>query len=314
MRMWSENLVALVQFFAPSNLVLTFDESCSCAARTDGVKVLNDVEELLSRNEKGEISGLSFPDRIIVTANHQIYADWVYIWCIAYLAGAHGAGMQFFDFVFLKRKLALDKENILNNLTRSKKSGNPLWLILFPEGTGCTRKKSQEYAAKNNIKDNRFTLLPRSTGLRLCTLALDDSVEWLYDFTIGYSGIHADVNPEDVYTISKIFFLGQNPKKIHVHIRRYRVADIPKDAEAFAQWVHQRWVEKDAFMSQFYKEGRFISPDNEQERMAYNSRTFEIPIKLNSSLLELAQPYVFLLSYIPLMKMVQTLFHSLSSR
>lgn len=44
--------------------------------------------------------------------------------------------MQFFDFIFLKRKLALDQDNIISNLERTKQSGNPLWLVLFPEGTG----------------------------------------------------------------------------------------------------------------------------------------------------------------------------------
>ncbi|CAJ0647929.1 9795_t:CDS:2 [Entrophospora sp. SA101] len=34
---------------------------------------------------------LELPERIILIANHQIYADWIYIWTFAYLANAHGA-------------------------------------------------------------------------------------------------------------------------------------------------------------------------------------------------------------------------------
>jgi 1-acyl-sn-glycerol-3-phosphate acyltransferase len=45
-------------------------------------------------------------------------------------------GMQFFDFIFLKRKLAMDKDTIVSNLERSKRSDQPMWLVLFPEGTG----------------------------------------------------------------------------------------------------------------------------------------------------------------------------------
>lgn len=44
--------------------------------------------------------------------------------------------MRFFDFIFLKRKLALDHDTIVGNLERSKKSDQPMWLVLFPEGTG----------------------------------------------------------------------------------------------------------------------------------------------------------------------------------
>jgi 1-acyl-sn-glycerol-3-phosphate acyltransferase len=44
--------------------------------------------------------------------------------------------MKFFDFIFLKRKLEFDKDNIINNLQRSKENKLPMWLVLFPEGTG----------------------------------------------------------------------------------------------------------------------------------------------------------------------------------
>jgi hypothetical protein len=85
--------------------------------------------------------------------------------------------MRFFDFIFLKRKLALDQENMTSNLERSKRNDQPMWLVLFPEGTGkeklnllsllfadlsdwimyfvvvseCTRKRSKEFAEKNNM-------------------------------------------------------------------------------------------------------------------------------------------------------------------
>lgn len=44
--------------------------------------------------------------------------------------------MKFFEFIFLKRKLEHDKDNIVNNLEIARKRGRPLWLVLFPEGTG----------------------------------------------------------------------------------------------------------------------------------------------------------------------------------
>jgi 1-acyl-sn-glycerol-3-phosphate acyltransferase len=44
--------------------------------------------------------------------------------------------MKFFEFIFLKRRLEHDKDNITQNLETSKKRGRPMWLVLFPEGTG----------------------------------------------------------------------------------------------------------------------------------------------------------------------------------
>ncbi|KAI9021006.1 acyltransferase-domain-containing protein [Phycomyces nitens] len=296
MRMWSQGIIGIVQFFAPSPLVITMDDSCSGNA--------------FQRDSQGNVTGLSFPKRIVVTANHQIYADWLYIWCVSYLAGAHGAmkivlkeslknlpvygmGMQYFDFIFLKRKLADDKDTIQDNLMRSKEVNLPMWLLLFPEGTVISKKmrdRSEAYAKKNDLKDNQYTLLPRSTGLRLSTEALGDSVEWLYDMTIGYSGVGSNDIPEDVYTIQGIFFFGKYPKKVHVHIRRFAVKTIPKEEEAYAKWVQDRWVEKDALMSHFYTHGIFPSQ---------NSQTAEIPIRLKNPIVELLQVYVCVLPYIP---------------
>ncbi|KAL0095655.1 acyltransferase-domain-containing protein [Phycomyces blakesleeanus] len=298
MRMWSQGLIGIVQLFAPSPLVITLDSSCS-------------GENVFKRDSNGNVVGLSFPKRIIVTANHQIYADWLYIWCVSYLASAHGAmkivlkdslknlpiygmGMQYFDFIFLRRKLADDKDTIQDNLKRSKKAGQPMWLLLFPEGTVISKKmrnRSEAYAKKNDLKDNQYTLLPRSTGLRLSTEALDDSVEWLYDMTLGYSGVGPNDIPEDVYTIQGIFFFGKSPKKVHVHIRRFAVKTIPKEEEAYAKWVQERWVEKDELMSHFYTHGSFPSQENQ---------TAEIPIRLRRPFLELLQVYVCILPYIPL--------------
>jgi 1-acyl-sn-glycerol-3-phosphate acyltransferase len=44
--------------------------------------------------------------------------------------------MQMLDFIFLKRKLAEDEAIMINNLERAKKTNIPMWLLLFPEGTG----------------------------------------------------------------------------------------------------------------------------------------------------------------------------------
>jgi 1-acyl-sn-glycerol-3-phosphate acyltransferase len=48
--------------------------------------------------------------------------------------------MKFFEFIFLKRRLEHDKDNIVQNLEASKKRGRPMWLVLFPEGTGKKKK------------------------------------------------------------------------------------------------------------------------------------------------------------------------------
>ncbi|KAF7731457.1 hypothetical protein EC973_000265 [Apophysomyces ossiformis] len=304
MRMWSQSLIAIVQLFAPSQLLVTFDDSCVREIGENGTTVRKDVHDLVIRDKQGDIVGISFPERIIVTANHQ--------------------GMQFFEFIFLKRKLAADKDTIVSNLSRARKLMLPLWLVIFPEGTVICdrmRQRSKKFAEQNNMKDNQFTLLPRSTGLNLCMSTLDDSVDWLYDFTIGYPGIKPGENPEDVLTLKKIFFLGQYPSHIHIHIRRYPIKTIPKEPDTFSKWLFDRWVEKDEKMIYFYEEGRLPgenqgAAEEMDTPLLGSANTFKIPIRLRYPIREILEPWFFLLPYIPLAWMAITIFgliHSYAS-
>jgi 1-acyl-sn-glycerol-3-phosphate acyltransferase len=123
----------------------------------------------------GDYKSLDSVEKAILIANHQIYLDWFYIWLLAVRFERHGdlkimliaimkhvplfgLGMQFFEFIFMKQKLALDQQNILNHMDhlRDYCQGFPLWLLIFPEGTLNTpknRKSSREYAKKNDIKE-----------------------------------------------------------------------------------------------------------------------------------------------------------------
>jgi len=88
---------------------------------------------------------------------------------------------------------------------------------------------------------------------------LQESVDYIYDMTIGFDGVRSGEFPEDRYTLRRIFFEGRYPANIHVHVRRYAIADIPKDESKFTEWLRQRWTEKDALMTEFYSKGRFTS-------------------------------------------------------
>ncbi|KAI7859522.1 acyltransferase-domain-containing protein [Circinella umbellata] len=300
LKQWVHVVVWLIQTFAPSEFVLNIDSSCD--------------NDMVQRDKQGKATGVTFPRRLIVISNHQIYADWLYIWLVAFVANAHGSmkiilkhSLKYlpvfvFNFIFLKRKLALDKETIVNNLERSKRYKIPTWLMLFPEGTvisESTRERSASFAKKNDMSDNRFTLLPRSTGLKLILETLGDDPEWMYDFTIGYEGVKATDIPENVYTIRSIFSLGIFPKQIHVYIRRYRIPDIPfQDDKVFSQWLFDRWVEKDKMLAHFYENGQF--PDGREK--------LHMPIRLKNTIYDVGMMYVMLLPYIPLCLMVYKLY------
>ncbi|CUA77685.1 hypothetical protein RSOLAG22IIIB_06721 [Rhizoctonia solani] len=276
-------LVLMCQWFAPTSLVITCEGG-------------NGIEEVVVRDEHGRVTELKLPPQVVMMPNHQIYADWWYLWCLAYSMRAHadvliilkdslkwipivGWGMQFFQFIFLARSWAQDKERLTSHLTRLARTAAggklPFLLLLFPEGTLVspqTRPLSAKYAAKTGIQDMRHILLPRATGLLFCLRALAPHMPSLklLDVTVAYPGIPRGGYGQAYYTLRSIFMQGVPPPRVHVHLRLYDVArdvpiGVPRGAEeanetertAFDQWLLARWKEKDNLMEQQLTEGRF---------------------------------------------------------
>lgn len=158
------------------------------------------------------------PERLVMIANHQVYTDWIYLWWFAYTNSMHGRifiilkeslkyipivgqGMMLYGFIFMARKWVSDKPRLEYRLQKLKsqhsgsKSGqpkyDPMWLLIFPEGTNLsinTKRKSDEFGAKQGYPSFNHQILPRSTGLFFCLQQLRGTVDWVYDSTIAYEG------------------------------------------------------------------------------------------------------------------------------
>ena len=219
-----------------------------------------------------------FPQRIILIANHQIYTDWLYLWWIGYAAGMHGRiyvvlkeslkripvigwGMQFAQFIFLKRKWEQDKPRMAAHLQKFNNRKDPMWLMMFPEGTNLadsTREASKKWAEKNGLNDMQHTLLPRSTGLQFILQELRKTVDYVYDCTIAYEGVPRGEFAQDIFTVGASYFGGRPPKSVNMYWRRFRISSIPlDDPKTFDLWLRSRWVEKDKFIEDYLRTGRF---------------------------------------------------------
>ncbi|MBW0501619.1 hypothetical protein O181_041334 [Austropuccinia psidii MF-1] len=240
-------LVSITQIFGPTNLVITTDSNL-------------DLGKLIKLDSNGKIKSIQLPRRSVIVANHQIYADWLYIWCLAYLANLHGSlviilkaslkwvpivgpAMQLFSFIFLNRSWSSDKSSLSEQLDKladqatrqdaiQSQSLDKLALLIFPEGTlvsPATRPLSKKYADKFGYSDLRHCLLPRSTGSLFCIRALSRKVPdlKLIDLTIGYPGIPPDGYGQDYYTLQSIFGYGHPPPEVHIHLRIIPVSEIP---------------------------------------------------------------------------------------
>ncbi|KAG9323844.1 hypothetical protein KVV02_007854 [Mortierella alpina] len=82
-------LLRMNQLFAPSDIVLTGDESVRGIVKVYQGRNLKEAGEAYSGH--GDDIILDMPERMVFIANHQIYSDWMYLWCFSYFAERHRA-------------------------------------------------------------------------------------------------------------------------------------------------------------------------------------------------------------------------------
>ncbi|KAF2160600.1 hypothetical protein M409DRAFT_28986 [Zasmidium cellare ATCC 36951] len=259
-------MTTITQWWAPTVVRVSGDESMK-----DQLYVMDD----------GTLK-CNFPHRLILMGNHQLYTDWLYLWWIAYTNKMHGRiyiilkeslksvpiigwGMQFYNFIFLSRKWEQDRYMFKKHLDHLKNPKDPMWLLIFPEGTNLsavTREKSAKWSEKTGIPDMKHQLLPRSTGLQFCLKEMRGSTNWLYDCTIAYEGVPKGMYGQDIFTLKSSFFEGRPPKSVNMFWRRFKISEIPyQDEDQFSRWLLNRWREKDYILEYYYKFGSF--PDEE---------------------------------------------------
>jgi 1-acyl-sn-glycerol-3-phosphate acyltransferase len=183
-----------------------------------------------------------------------------------------GWGMKGFEFIFLARKWNIDRSRIVSSLNRARKDESSMWLVLFPEGTVLckeTMDKSIEYAKKSDITfTNKHTLLPKCTGLFHILRSLQSRSEYLFDYTIGYSNHTSKEYAFDKFSLFSIFCEGRGPAEIHMHVDRFKIADIPgistlpydegeETSPDFEDWLYKRFEMKDQLLADFYEKGHF---------------------------------------------------------
>ena len=207
-----------------------------------------------------------------------------------------GPGMMFYGFIFLARNWLKDKPRLQHRLSKlkSRHSGpmagsaaslDPMWLLIFPEGTNLSangRRSSKAWADKTGTPDMEHQLLPRTTGLQFCLSELRDTVPYVYDCTIGYAGIPRGAYGQDIFSLRSIYFQGRAPRSVNMYWRKFRVSEIPlDDPPAFEKWLMMRWREKDALLEGFMQDGQFPPnpPAEEKAKRRARGRFWETSVR-----------------------------------
>ncbi|MBI3558153.1 MAG: acyltransferase [Deltaproteobacteria bacterium] len=203
-------------------------------------------------------------ENAIVVANHQSMADIVAIFplgarlerlgdmkwfvkdVLKYVPGV-GWGMLFLDCIFLKRDWLADRDRILKTFSRLRGLHIAFWLISFVEGTRNTPEKlaqSQAFARANGLRVPSEVLIPRTKGFTASMLGLRSEIVAVYDLTIGYEG--------GVPTLWR--FLCGKTRRVHLHVRRFPVENLPMQEDELARWLMARFEAKDQLLTNFRKD------------------------------------------------------------
>lgn len=161
-----------------------------------------------------------------------------------------GWGLQMLDSVFVDRSWTADQDRIRRTFARIVENRVPIYLVSFAEGTRLTAAKleaARKYARDRGLPVPRHTLVPRTKGVLASIQGLRGHIDAVYDITIGYEGA----------VPSLWHYMKGLVRRIHVHVRRFPIDDLPPAPDDLRQWLLDRWQEKDDLLDHFYAAGTF---------------------------------------------------------
>lgn len=194
--------------------------------------------------------GWQFCDYIQVLGNCKAYAKK----SIQYVPPI-GWMWKFSEFVFLERSYDKDKEIIRKQLSEICDYPDPVWLLLFPEGTRFTPKKheaSMKFAQEKGLPVLKHHLTPRTKGFTTSLENIRGKIPVIYDIQIAFSK-DSKVPP----TMTSLLY-GRNVHA-HLYINRIPLEQVPEGEEAASKWLHDLFVIKDKMQGSFHNTGDFFA-------------------------------------------------------
>jgi lysocardiolipin and lysophospholipid acyltransferase len=229
---------------------------------------------------------------VIIIANHQVDADWWYIWQAARHQNAAGNikivlkdqlkylpiigwGMRLFQFLFLRRRIDEDEVHIKKYMGGLIADDFPFWLVLFPEGTTIHQEyvaKSQTFAEREGRPSFERLLLPRTTGMQIILDAVADAKPDIYDLTLAFPSYSGEVPTYDMGYGRKVdtevpsmksLLAGKQPAgRVALHSRKFKYEDAATDLQVF---LDARWKEKEDRLNYFIDHQRFPGEESPVE-------------------------------------------------
>jgi len=218
--------------------------------------------------EKDVFEGLG-NEHAIILMNHHYELDWLYGWMVGDRAGILGNcrvyvkkviqyvpvigwAWCFSDTLFLARNWSTDQAVLDTCLDTLLDYPDPVWILLFPEGTRFTKEKylaSKKFAEERNLPLLKHHLVPRTKGFTYTISKLNpEKIRWVFDVTLACQS-----SPPP--TLTNVL-MGRTTSA-HMYIRRFKLSDIPKEEKESSKWLSDLYIEKDELIDSFMKNGEF---------------------------------------------------------
>ncbi|XP_046438312.1 1-acyl-sn-glycerol-3-phosphate acyltransferase gamma-like isoform X2 [Daphnia pulex] len=249
-------------------------------------------------------------EHAIVIMNHSFEVDWLMGWLVCeqsrLLASSKvfikksikwipiiGWAWQFGEAVFLERNWEKDKLIMGKQVKNLGEYADPVWLLLFAEGTRFTPAKhaaSVEFAHKSGLQPLQHLLLPRTKGFLLTVEMLETFTSYIffcrihyvftYVFTTANCFKMAKIQVQNlrgrfpaIYCATLAFNCkeGSTPTLKNMLLGRRVIGEmlleripletIPENPDEASKWLYNNYRHKDHMLDVYKREGSFPSSD-----------------------------------------------------
>ncbi|XP_012275220.1 1-acyl-sn-glycerol-3-phosphate acyltransferase gamma [Orussus abietinus] len=239
-------LIFLTEWWSDSEIVLYIDKE-------DFKKYYGKEHGYIIMNHSYEIDwlmGWLLCDRIGVLGNCKAYAKK----SVQYIPPL-GWAWKFAESVFLERNWDKDREIIGRQIKELINHPDPIWLLLYAEGTRFTpekREASQRFAREKGLPVLKYHLTPRTKGFTASVPYMKGKIPAVYDVQLAFKTSDT-VNP----SITNLLF----GKKVvgHLYFNRIPMEEIPDDETGAAEWLHKHYQQKDRMAESFFETNDFFA-------------------------------------------------------
>lgn len=230
-------------------------------------------------------------EHVVLIMNHTYEVDWLMGWLMAERSNVLGSAKVyvkdmlryvpvigwswvFSSIIFLRRKWDEDKEHIDKQLAVLAEYPDPVWLLIFCEGTRFTAAKheaSMEVARQKGLPELRNLLLPRTKGFTYSVGRLREKFAAVYNVTVSFD--------TENYAQPTLYNMMLGKKIMgDLYVERIPMEDIPEDETKAAEFLHDLYRKKDKMLTSYLETGSYsqLSAAAEFPQMKKRRRLFSL--------------------------------------